>query len=163
MVHIRVLVWYHFHTADSLWGHVSSLDSRWHVQPAQFNLGWTMTLGLLSGEGSHSRCTSSTPWSIFCPGLTRSMFFCSAVLAAQHALLTVPYYMFLSFIVCGILQLCESLRDTMVLYQRPPKLHFKNKMVPYQLHSTFMFRMWLWDCWEIHVHFQIFYNLNIVI
>ena len=42
------------------------------------------------------------------------MFFCSAVLAAQHALLTVQCYMFLSFIVCGILQLCESLRDTMV-------------------------------------------------
>ena len=66
--------------------------TRWHVQPALFNLGWTMTLGLLSGEDSHSRCTSSTPWSIFCPGLTRSMFFCSAVLAAQHALLTVPCY-----------------------------------------------------------------------
>ena len=88
--------------------------TRWHVQPALFNLGWTMTLGLLSREDSHSRCTSSTPWSIFCPGLTRSMFFCSAVLAAQHVLLTIPCYMFLSFIVCGILQLCESLRDTMV-------------------------------------------------
>ena len=39
-----------------------------------------------TGFDYFSSCTSSTPCSIFCPGLTQSAFFCSAVSAAKCTL-----------------------------------------------------------------------------
>jgi len=53
-----------------------------------------------------------------------------------------------------------SFENTIVPYQQPPKLQFTNTVVSYQLPC---WKTWLWDCQEMHVHFQIFHNAGIAI
>ena len=101
---------------------LSYLLGLWPVYLALFNLGWATyyrTPGLLSGCGymrdNFSSCTSCTPWSIFCPGLTQSMFFCSAVSAARCALWRLFY---VSFPLLFAVPSCELLQNTIVLYRQ---------------------------------------------
>ena len=110
-------------------------------------------------------CTNSTPWSTFCSGLTQSMFFCSAVSAAQRALShLVDHSMFLfPSIVCwgpsrvtlrhdGTISMTSeaSLREKDGFISTVPYIHVENMTAEV---FYFCYSMCLWyDIWYVHTN-----------
>ena len=110
----------------------SILNSTWTVQNLLNNLDTWHTYCHCKGTWMlETRCALSC--SILCPSFSPPLF------AGSFA---------------------GSFENTIVPYQQPPKLHFTNTVVSYQLPC---WKTWLWDCQEMHVHFQIFHNAGIAI